>query len=89
MSLQRAVINCNLCYKFVKQGYHETNPEVISARNRALEALENIWHMGILAEAQGGSARGVNEFREALDACMNCTFKCPGIARVYDESGAV
>jgi len=91
MSYQRAVVNCNACYKLAKRGLDETNEEVMNARNLALQGLEDVWHMGMLADSQELIALVNQELRtakQALDACMGCKFECPGIARVYENSGA-
>jgi hypothetical protein len=89
MSYQRAVINCRACCKLAKGCQGQLSLGIVGPRNEALNALEHLMYMQVLVEAQNNrTLEGAGNISAALDACMNCDFKSPKIAEVYD-GGAV
>jgi hypothetical protein len=88
MSYQKAVINCRTCCKLAKDCQGQLPLGIVDPRNEALNALEHLMHMQVLVEAQSRTLEGAGNISAALDACMNCDFKSPKIAEVYD-GGAV
>ena len=97
MTYQRAVVNCRRCYALACQ---ETKANVIrqdgelernlvdkdslwQARNEAMKALEQEM---ISHSFFGTPQQSIQEIHKALTACMNCTYKKPEIAELFDSS---
>jgi len=98
MSYQRAVVNCKRCYDLAKdtariEGVTERNhslccaqdDSIFQARNEAMKALEAAM-ADCLASHPDWSRTRIPKIEEALNKCMNCQYKKPEIAEIFDAS---
>lgn len=90
MTYQRAVVNCRRCLELFQTYQTIRNPEVSTARNEAMKALEEMFNANALPgkydlPAKNSMERNV-EVTRALDACMNCDFKTANIAEIFQPT---
>lgn len=90
MAYRRAIVNCRRCYSLaneVDESLRLGHAELWVARNEAMKALERaieesyslIQNPVINREAESLRETAQNSFIRALDSCLDCQFRTPGI----------
>jgi len=69
MSIQRAMVNCDECSRYIHKG-GEDEERGMAYRNEAMKALESVAAEGLSTSEQ--DARERSAITDALDACENC-----------------
>ncbi len=95
MSYQRAVVNCKRCFGLGNKGFFNdsydsktdrlVNVPLWTARNEAMQSLE-LELDGDSTGTEFSTEELQRKSRRALTTCMNCQYKRPEIAEIFNLS---